>query len=99
MTGVAFILFTNYMVPDPGTTPTKPLPQFMFGGGVAFVYAILMVANAVFVLFFAVVIVCAVRGGGWWAVHFYNKYRAQQQARRESETLAALDAETAKVAV
>ena len=23
MTGVAFVLFTNYMITDPGTTPSK----------------------------------------------------------------------------
>ena len=30
MTGVAFILYTNYMVTDPGTTPSKPAAQFAF---------------------------------------------------------------------
>jgi len=31
MTGIAFILFTNYMITDPGTTPSRPRAQFMFG--------------------------------------------------------------------
>jgi hypothetical protein len=83
MTGVAFLLFTNYMISDPGTTPSKPLPQFIFGGGVAFIYAILMVSNVVFTLFFSVVIVCATRGAGWWTVHLYNKYRARRQLPEE----------------
>ncbi|HEX6521315.1 MAG TPA: hypothetical protein VF070_15100, partial [Streptosporangiaceae bacterium] len=83
MTGVAFLLFTNYMITDPGTTPSKPVPQFIFGGAVAFFYAVLMEANIVFTLFFAVVITCAVRGGGWWTVYLYNKYRTRRYERLE----------------
>jgi hypothetical protein len=65
MGGVAFILFTNYMITDPGTTPSKPWPQFVFGGSVAFVYAVLMLLDVVYTLFFATTIVCALRGLGW----------------------------------
>ncbi|MEV4516543.1 enediyne biosynthesis protein [Dactylosporangium sp. NPDC049525] len=67
MTGVAFILFTNYMITDPGTTPTSGKAQFMFGSSVAFVYGALLLANVVYTLFFAVTIVCAARGLYWWA--------------------------------
>ena len=35
MTGMAFLLFTFYMVTDPATTPRAPLPQFAFGVAVA----------------------------------------------------------------
>ncbi|HEV7963648.1 MAG TPA: enediyne biosynthesis protein [Actinoplanes sp.] len=66
MSGVAFVLFTNYMITDPGTTPMKARNQFLFGSSVAVVYGILMLCNVVYTLFFAVVIVCAVRGAGWW---------------------------------
>lgn len=83
MTGVPFILFANYMISDPGTTPTKPRPQFIFGGAVAFVYAALMAANIVYTLFFATVIVCAIRGGGWWAVHLCKRYRAYRGRKQE----------------
>jgi Na+-translocating ferredoxin:NAD+ oxidoreductase RnfD subunit len=62
MTGVAFILFTFYMVTDPGTTPIDPREQILFGAGVAATYGILMVSHIVFGLFFALTIVCAVRG-------------------------------------
>jgi enediyne biosynthesis protein E5 len=91
MSGVAFLLFTNYMISDPGTTPSKPVPQFIFGGSVAFIYAVLMEANIVFTLFFSVVIVCATRGAGWWAVHLYNKYRTRRQLLQEPipDTIAA----------
>lgn len=64
MTGVAFLLFTFYMITDPGTTPTKPMNQLLFGAGVAFTYSILMVLHVSFGLFFALVIVCTVRGCG-----------------------------------
>jgi hypothetical protein len=67
MTGVAFVLFTNYMITDPGTTPVSGWAQFVFGSGVGIVYGILMVFNVVYTLFFAVVIVCAARGLYWWA--------------------------------
>ena len=62
MTGVAFLLFTFYMVTDPGTTPAKPLNQVLFGAGVALTYSMLMALHVSFGLFFALVIVCAVRG-------------------------------------
>ncbi|MEU2250406.1 enediyne biosynthesis protein [Streptomyces sp. NPDC019224] len=76
MTGVPFILFSNYMISDPGTTPSKGRAQFMFGGSVAMVYGALMVANVVYTLFFATAIVCGARGLGWWATHFYQKRKA-----------------------
>jgi len=66
MTGVAFILFTNYMITDPGTTPSAGRYQFMFGASVATVYGVLMLFNVVYTLFFAVTIVCVARGAFWW---------------------------------
>lgn len=80
MTGVAFVLFTNYMITDPGTTPFKPWNQFMFGSSVAFVYGILMLANVVYTLFFATTIVCALRGLGWWGAALYQRMKARQAA-------------------
>ncbi|RKT55218.1 enediyne biosynthesis protein [Saccharothrix australiensis] len=80
MTGVAFVLFTNYMITDPGTTPTKPLNQFMFGSGVAFVYGILMAFNVVYTLFFATAIVCLLRGMGWWVAHLRAKAKQARTA-------------------
>jgi hypothetical protein len=77
MTGVAFVLFTNYMITDPGTSPSKPRAQFMFGGAVGIVYGALMAFNVVYTLFFSVVIVCGARGAYWWMVHLQ-----QQRAKR-----------------
>ncbi|GGM52381.1 hypothetical protein GCM10011608_41570 [Micromonospora sonchi] len=69
MTGVAFVLFTNYMITDPGTTPSKPWSQFAFGGSVALVYGVLTGASIVYGLFFATAIVCLIRGGFLWSLH------------------------------
>lgn len=62
VTGVAFILYTLYMVTDPATTPVKPRNQVVFGLTTAAVYGILVVSGVVFGLFFALVITCVLRG-------------------------------------
>lgn len=62
MTGVAFILFTNYMITDPGTTPSRPRNQMVFGLTTAMVYGLLVSFHVVFGLFFALVITCVLRG-------------------------------------
>src|SRR6185436_18690049 len=80
MTGVAFVLYTNYMVTDPGTTPSKPASQFAFGAGVALFYGLFMVAHIAYGLFFATAIVCLIRGSFLWSLHFVNKARAQAEA-------------------
>jgi hypothetical protein len=64
MTGVAFILFTFYMVTDPATTPEGPGAQVAFGASVALVYSLFVMSHVVFGLFFALVIVCTARGLG-----------------------------------
>lgn len=64
MTGVAFVLFTNYMITDPGTTPVSTRNQVAFGVATAATYGVLVAAHVVFGLFFALVIVCALRGVG-----------------------------------
>ncbi|MBT9314703.1 hypothetical protein [Leptothoe spongobia] len=62
MTGVAFVLFTFYMISDPGTTPIKPFSQIIFGGFTAAIYSFLMLNHIVFGFFFALTIVCIARG-------------------------------------
>ncbi|MBB6420831.1 enediyne biosynthesis protein [Streptomyces sp. AK010] len=69
MTGVAFVLFTNYMVTDPGTTPSRPVAQVAFGGGVAATYGIMTGLGIAYGLFFATAVVCLVRGGYLWLVY------------------------------
>lgn len=73
MTSAAFIIFTLYMIPDPATTPLKPARQALFGASVAAVYAITQVLHLVFGLFFALVIVCAIRGASLWVWDWRHK--------------------------
>jgi len=87
MTGVAFVLFSNYMITDPATTPTKGLSKFMFGSAVGITYGVLMAFNIVYTLFFALCIVCAARGLGWWLVHLRKQW---QQRRVEAVAAIAL---------
>lgn len=68
MTGVAFVLFTNYMITDPGTTPFARRGQVAFGLGCAACYGVLMVAHVSFGLFFALVLTCLVRAAWLWAI-------------------------------
>ena len=82
MTGVAFILYTFYMVTDPATTPAARRDQIAFGLSVAAVYGLLMLVHVVFGLFFALTIVCGVRGLGMYATQW-----ARSRARKETPAL------------
>lgn len=77
MTGVAFVLYTNYMVTDPGTTPSRPANQFAFGAGIAVVYGILTGAHIAYGLFFATALVCLIRGGVLWVLHLSQRAQGQ----------------------
>lgn len=61
VTGTAFVLFTNYMITDPGTTPARPRDQALFGATAAAAYGLLVQLHVVFGLFFALVITCVLR--------------------------------------
>jgi hypothetical protein len=69
MTGVPFILFSFYMVPDPGTTPVAPRRQMLFGLSVALTYGALVTLHITFALFFALALVCLGRGVAMYAMH------------------------------
>ena len=75
MTGVAFLLFTFYMVTDPATTPSTVRGQIGFGVAVAAAYGTLMAFHIVFGLFFGLSITCLGRG-----VLLYAKALAAQRA-------------------
>src|SRR5699024_6017837 len=66
MTGVAFILFTNYMITDPGTTPMSTRGQIAFGLTAAAIYGILISAQIAYAIFFALVATCVLRGAQMW---------------------------------
>jgi enediyne biosynthesis protein E5 len=97
MTGIAFVLYTNYMVTDPGTSPSKPASQIAFGGGVAAVYGILMGMSIPYGLFFATAIVCLIRGGFLWALHFVDKNRAELERLKVAAAEKALVVEPSAV--
>lgn len=78
MTGVAFLLFTFYMVTDPATTPSTVRGQVAFGASVAAAYGALMALHVVFGLFFALSFVCTARG----AVMYVQGLAAQRAEAR-----------------
>jgi enediyne biosynthesis protein E5 len=82
MTGLAFLLFTTYMITDPGTTPFATQGQIAFGLTVAAVYGLLMTLHVVFGLFFALVITSALRGVGLYALQLRRAY-AERQVKPE----------------
>jgi hypothetical protein len=80
MTGVAFILFTFYMVTDPATSPSDYKGQMLFGAGVAAAYGMLVAMHVVFGLFFGLTLVCLVRGLGLYALHSLAARRERASA-------------------
>jgi hypothetical protein len=86
MTSAAFIIFTLYMIPDPATTPLKPGRQALFGLAVALVYGCLQVLHLVFGLFYALLIVCAIRGLSLHA-WYWGKSRASSAASKGEASL------------
>ncbi|MEU8328810.1 enediyne biosynthesis protein [Micromonospora sp. NPDC048839] len=95
MTSVAFVLFTNYMITDPGTSPSSPASQVAFGAGVATVYGVITGAGIAYGLFFATATVCLIRGLYLWALHISNKVREQREAADGGGTAGGLPASIA----
>jgi hypothetical protein len=85
MTGVAFLLFTFYMVTDPATTPATRRGQIAFGLSMAAAYGILMSFHIVFGLFFGLSLVCAGRG----AILYLKALAAQRAEARMKVPIAA----------
>lgn len=75
MTGLAFVLFTFYMVSDPSTTPRTSRGQVAFGAAVATVYGLLLSSHVVFTLFFSLSVVCLGRGVGLWLAELAARRR------------------------
>jgi Na+-translocating ferredoxin:NAD+ oxidoreductase RnfD subunit len=98
MTGVAFLLYTFYMVTDPATSPSSPRGQVAFGAAVACAYAMLMLTHVVFGLFFALTIVCALRGGVMaWQARQVPAPRTQPVRERREEALEAVAAGSSRL--
>jgi len=89
MSSAAFIVFTLYMVPDPATTPINLRRQALFGFAVAMVYGVIQVMHLVFGLFFALIIVCAIRGLSLHLWNFMGKFPASAAQDKEVSQRAA----------
>jgi Na+-translocating ferredoxin:NAD+ oxidoreductase RnfD subunit len=76
MGGVAFVLFSFYMITDPMTSPSSLRGQIVFGMSLATAYAVLMVNHVIFTLFYAVFFVTGLRG----AVLFVESVLASRRA-------------------
>ncbi len=87
MTGVAFLLFTFYMVTDPATTPVTRRGQIAFGLSMAAAYGVLMSFHIVFGLFFGLSLVCTGR-----AAILYLKALAVQRAEARMKVPIAAEA-------
>jgi enediyne biosynthesis protein E5 len=77
-TGVPAVIFIFYMAPDPGTSPRDPRAQILFGGSIAAIYGLLVALHIPFGLFFALTIVCALRGTAHWLTYLYRRSRQQK---------------------
>jgi len=89
MTGLAFLLFTFYMVSDPSTTPFSKRGQIIFGAAVAIVYGISMELHIVFNLFLSLFIVCTARGlimmfsdNDWSTDKLVEKHMAEKEQKQ-----------------
>ena len=88
MTGVAFVLFTFYMVTDPATSPCMPRGQLLFGALVAATYGVLVTAHVVFGFFFALTLVSLTRGITLYAQNYLNATSRQGVAAQAATVLA-----------
>ncbi|HVG28737.1 MAG TPA: hypothetical protein VM864_03360 [Pyrinomonadaceae bacterium] len=90
MTGMAFILYSFYMVTDPATTPSGKRSQIAFGAGVAATYGLLLTVHVVFGLFFALTIVSTIRGAGMYA-HAWAAQRGRSRSAPAAATAVATE--------
>ena len=66
MTGIGFVLFSFYMITDPGTTPESRKAQIAFGFSVAALYGVIVQSHNLFGIFISLTLVGLARGG-WLA--------------------------------
>ncbi len=88
MTGVAFVLFTFYMVTDPATTPCQSRGQLLFGSLVGITYGALVMLHVVFGFFFALTMVSAARGITLYAQKYLSAASERSMAKRAALVLA-----------
>jgi Na+-translocating ferredoxin:NAD+ oxidoreductase RnfD subunit len=86
LTGIAFVLFTFYMITDPQTSPTIPRNQVIYGAGIALSYAVLLELHVMFTMFFAVVMASAGRAAVLLAYNALESRRAPGPALALGQT-------------
>jgi hypothetical protein len=62
MTGVAYVIFSFYMVTDPATSPTSKRGQIAFGLWLGAIYGVLLALHQPFTLIVSLMILCIARG-------------------------------------
>jgi len=62
LTGIPMVLFTLYMITDPQTSPSRLRSQILFGAGIALAYSVLLLLRVQYTMFYAVTVICAIRG-------------------------------------
>ena len=80
MTGVAFVLFSFYMITDPATSPSAWRSQVLFGLAVAGAYGLLVALHVVFGMFFGLTIICLIRGTALYCWQALAAYRVRRVA-------------------
>ena len=68
LTGIAFVLFTFYMITDPQTSPSRLRGQILFGSGIALAYSVLLMLHVQYTMFYSVTVIAATRGIWLFAV-------------------------------
>lgn len=81
MTGAAFVLFTFYMITDPRTTPSSLRGQIAFGSSIGAMYGLIIGYHVTFTLFFAVTVVCGLRGLLLYATAWRRAFALQTAPR------------------
>lgn len=78
-TSVAMVLFSFYMITDPQTSPSEPRRQVIFGLGIAAAYAVLLAMHVMYTMFYAVTVVCALRGFWLYAESLAERRAASRE--------------------
>jgi len=73
MTGIGFVLFSFYMITDPGTTPESPKSQIAFGLAVAALYGVIVQSHHIFGIYYSLTIVGL--GRGCWLAYCAARLR------------------------
>lgn len=82
LTGYVMILFLLFMITDPMTSPSRVKNQIIFGASMPLVYGVLMLFETVYVLFYSVWLVAAVRG----LILYVQAFRAERAPLTQPST-------------